>query len=229
MTEQPMPATPPAAAPPAPPAPAPNAGTPAAAAPATPAPATGSEPDWKAVAEKALADVEQWKGHSRGWEAKAKAKADQADTVAKVAQALGIETAAPTPEQIAQQLAAAQQSSVQLARENSVLRAAVTAGADPNALLDSRSFLDSIGSIDPTDSAAVEAAVKAAVAANPRYAAATAAAPPPAPPVRQASAAGQFGQPAGNNQWTADDVKRATPEAISKAMREGRLESYLNS
>ncbi len=177
------------------------------------------------------AELETWKGHSRTWEQRAKEKAQRDDALAKVAAALGLEGATPTPEQIAQQLAAAQAEKAQLARERAVLLAAGAVGANAAALLDSRTFAQQLANIDPNDSTAVQAAIQAAVAANPIYAAqpATTAPQQPAGPVRQASAAGQFGQPAGNAQWTADDVAKASPEALSKAMREGRLEAYLKS
>ena len=223
----------PAAAAPTQPAPTP------APAPAAPPAAAPSATDPAAEIARLTAELETWKGHSRGWETKAKANlqaaqanAEREAKLAEVAKALGLPDPTPSAEQIAQQLTAAQQSTAQLARENAVLRAASAAGADPNALLDSRSFLDSIKAVDPTDTAAVQAAVQAAVAANPRYAA-TGAAPAgpqqPAAPVQMATAAGQFGQPAGNEQWTADDVAKASPAALSKAMAGGRLTNYLRS
>lgn len=221
----------PAAAPPAPAAP-PAQPAPTAAAPSATDPATELA---RLQAENArlAAENEQWKGHSRTWEQRAKAKADQEQNLAKVAQALGLEGATPDPAVLAQQVAAEKARSTALARENAVLLAAQSVGADAAALLDSRSFLGQLENVDPANAEAVKAAVQAAIAANPRYAAQAAAPQQPAAPAtpapRQASAAGQFGQPAGNPQWTADDVKRASPEALSKAMAEGRLEAYLKS
>lgn len=204
-----------------------------AAAPAQPASAT----DLAAENARLQAELETWKGHSRTWEQRAKAKADQEQNLAKVAQALGLEGATPDPATLAQQAAAAQARAAALARENAVLLAAQQTGADPAALLDSRAFLAQLENVDPTDRAAVAAAVQAAVAANPRYAAQPAPAPAPvaapqqpaAPAPRQASAAGQFGQPAVKEQWTAEDVAKASPAALSKAAREGRLTAYYNS
>jgi hypothetical protein len=51
-----------------------------------------------------------------------------------------------------------------------VYRAAATAGADPDALLDSRSFAQAVADLDPSDTAGITAAITAAVQANPRYA-----------------------------------------------------------
>ncbi|MFF4104299.1 hypothetical protein [Streptomyces sp. NPDC001903] len=53
--------------------------------------------------------------------------------------------------------AEAQQTAVQLA----VYRTVAAAGADPDALLGSRAFADSLADVDPADSAAVTAAITA--------------------------------------------------------------------
>lgn len=60
--------------------------------------------------------------------------------------------------------------------ELAVFRVAGTLGADPDTLLDSASFLKTLDGIDPTDSAAVTAAVQAALDTSPRYRAANPAA-----------------------------------------------------
>lgn len=73
-----------------------------------------------------------------------------------------------TPEELTQQLTTAQAQARQTAVELAVYRTATAAGADPDALLDSRTFADSLADIDPTDTAAVTAAIKAAITANPR-------------------------------------------------------------
>lgn len=73
-----------------------------------------------------------------------------------------------TPEELTQQLTTAQAQARQTAVELAVYRTAAAAGADADALLDSRTFADSLADVDPTDAAAVTAAIKAAVAANPR-------------------------------------------------------------
>ena len=52
--------------------------------------------------------------------------------------------------------------------ELAVYRTAGAAQADPAALLDSRAFLDAVKDVDPTDSAAITAAIKSALADNPR-------------------------------------------------------------
>lgn len=60
--------------------------------------------------------------------------------------------------------------------ELAVFKAASTAGADPQALLDSRSFLDAVKDVDPADTAAITAAITKATTDNPRLKAAQAAA-----------------------------------------------------
>ncbi|GAA3237259.1 hypothetical protein [Streptomyces lavendulae] len=75
-----------------------------------------------------------------------------------------------TPEELTQQLTTAQAQARQTAVELAVYRTAAAAGADADALLDSRTFADSLADVDPTDTAAVTAVIKAAVQANPRLA-----------------------------------------------------------
>ncbi|MGW7514788.1 hypothetical protein ACWGJ2_04270 [Streptomyces sp. NPDC054796] len=76
-----------------------------------------------------------------------------------------------TPEELTQQLSTAQEQARSTAVELAVYRTAREAGGDPDALLDSRQFADAVAELDPTDTAAVRAAVEAAVAANPKLAA----------------------------------------------------------
>ncbi|MGH3436853.1 MAG: hypothetical protein ACRDRN_10355 [Sciscionella sp.] len=222
MTEQPTaPATPGSA-----PAPAP--------VPAPPPPT--AEPDWKAIAEKAQADIESWKGHAREWETRARgnqqaeqAAAERDAKFAKIAEALGLPQEKPDPEKIASELATSRTQAAQLARENAVLLAAAQSGADAGALLDSRSFAAQIAGIDPTDRAGIEAAIKAAVDANPRYATAAPQAPAPVPP-RQASTAGSFNaSPGGARQLGAADVARMSGAELSKASKQGLLAEYFAS
>lgn len=82
----------------------------------------------------------------------------------------GAATKQATPEQLMEQLTAEQARARQTAVELAVYRAAATAGADPDALLDSRSFAQAVADLDPSDSAGITAAITAAVQANPRYA-----------------------------------------------------------
>lgn len=207
---------------------------PAAAAPTTPPAPPASATDPAAELARVTAELETWKGHSRNWETKAKANLDAAraaeankELLAKVAGALGLEGATPDPAAIAQQLEAAKAQTAQLARERAVLLAAASNGADAAALLDSRAFLEQMAGIDPSDSMAVAEAVKAAVASNPRYAGAQPAPAPAAPPA--ASPTAGFAAPRNSEQWTADDVAKASPAQLAKAMRENKLTAYLST
>lgn len=93
-------------------------------------------------------------------------------------------------------------------------------GANPAALRDSVSFLDSIRDLDPNDSAALVAAAKAALAANPSLSAA------PAGPARGGADLSGGG---GNDprQLTEDDLSRMSPEEIVEAQDKGLLRNLL--
>ena len=110
-------------------------------------------------------------------------------------------------------------------RRDALLRAALyeTAaehGANPSALRDSVSFLDSIKDIDPTDSAALVAAAKAAATANPSLSAS------PAGPARGGAdlSGGGGSEP---RQLTEDDLSRMSPEQIVDAQEKGLLRNLL--
>lgn len=210
---------------------------------------TPTTPDYEAMHKAAAADVEKWKALSRKHEKQAKENADAGQTAAqrqaaldKVLAALGVEgtgSKAPDVDAITAQLQKAQADGRARAVELAVLRAAGRNGANGDALLDSRSFLESLDGVDPTDAAAITDAVKAAVTANNRYAltADTAGADgtgtqpaTPAAPARQASTVGEFnGAPGGQRQWTEADVQRATSAQLEKAIGDGLLKQYLNT
>lgn len=99
--------------------------------------------------------------------------------LAEIAQTLGITTKEedPTPEQLQDTItnltserdSAAKQRD-QAILENAVWKTATKTGADPTALLDSRSFLDSLNGIDPTNTDQLTAKISEAVKDNPRFA-----------------------------------------------------------
>lgn len=98
------------------------------------------------------------------------AKAELAQQIGK---ALGIvkDDEPVDPERLAADLQTAQQQAREARVHLAVHQTAGTAGADPLALLDSSSFLAKVGTLDPTAdgfAGKVEAAIKEAVAANPR-------------------------------------------------------------
>lgn len=216
----------------APVAPDPTAGAPA---PVPTAPAT-QPPVVPAAPVDLAAEVEKWKAMSRHNEAQAKANAAaaqasaaQSDLLAKVAQALGLPEATPDPAAISAKLAAAELESRTRATEIAVLRAAQGLKADGDALLDSRAFLTQLKDVDPTNLEAVKAVVAAAVAAEPaRFGKTSDVQAPTVPPVAPTSTGGSFnGAPGGNRQWTAQDVKAASPAQVTKAMHDGLLRDYM--
>jgi hypothetical protein len=90
---------------------------------------------------------------------------------------------------LADQLTAAQQAGRQTALELAVFKAADAAGANPTALLDSRSFLATVAGTEPTDTAAITQAITQAVAANPAFGRAVAGTPTMRPNPSQGSSA----------------------------------------
>lgn len=113
-------------------------------------------------------------------EAVAEAKAELAQ---QFGQALGLVAEdTPDPAKLLEQSNAfksqARQAEIQLA----VYQAADAVNGDPQALLDSRTFLARVAEIDPNDSAALAAAIHEAVTMNPRLGKPTASAPGPMRP-----------------------------------------------
>lgn len=256
------PPQPPAPAPAAPP-PAP-AQPPVPAAPPAPAPAAGTgQPDLAGSVEQlpgwaqkiitdARKDAGDYRTKLREAEAKVTTDVEAAKTAAAAevtaikeaaARALGLAPEEVTPEQIAaqrdaerqradEQASAARTAAVELA----VYRAAQTAGADGNKLLDSRSFADSIAGLDPAAAdfgQRVSAAITTATTAHPEWK--TAPVPPPVdpsvppvpqpPPVPRSGA--EFGQaPPGERMWTPEDEARATPNEVVEAMDKGLLPGF---
>ncbi|MFF3353376.1 hypothetical protein ACFYWN_12125 [Streptomyces sp. NPDC002917] len=165
---------------------------PAAPAP-TPTPAAGAPADTDAAAtiarlESDLAAARKDAGKSRVTAKQQAADDARAELAQQIGKALGIvqddQTADPAKltEQLTASQAAARQTAVQLA----VYRTAAAAGGDADALLDSRSFIDTLTDVDPADATAVTAAITAAVTANPKLAAA---------PVGPARGGAEFGGP----------------------------------
>lgn len=130
---------------------------------------------------------EDWKARSRQWEDRAKQNKRQLDevlaerdklreTLDKLAKAIGGDEEEKEDPLTAAEKAAAERDAAKaearLARvELAAERAARKAGADVDALLDSRSFLDKLSKLDPSDSdflAEVEEVVKRTLADHPR-------------------------------------------------------------
>lgn len=170
----------PPAADPAPPAPA------ATAPPADdPAPPAGAPAEWDGKVESLPDAAQKMIRDLRAESAERRTKltaAEQAqqDAIRALAKAAGIEIpgdtdAAPDPAQLAQELTTAQQASRQAAVELAVYKTASKHSGDPEALLDSRAFLANVATLDPTAedfTTSVDAAIKAALDANPKLKAA---------------------------------------------------------
>lgn len=150
---------------------------PQAPAAATPDPATPPATDppkanpWEDP-EAAKAEIERLRRENGTARTNAKAQAatearnELAQTIGK---ALGLVADEPVdPAKLTEQLTSEQAKARQAQVELAVFRAAGDAAGDPAALLDSRTFLAKLADIDPSDTAAVTAAITAAVAENPR-------------------------------------------------------------
>jgi hypothetical protein len=202
--------------------------------------AAGTQTQGAPTVEQLQADVEKWRAMSRKNEAALKTKTDadkaQAALLADVAAKLGIQTTGGTPDPaaITAQLEAAQRDAKTRSTELAVLRAASRLKVDGDALLDSRAFVAQLEGLETTE--AIEAAIKLAVAQTPGKYATTQAQTAgtgaddagTATTTANASSAGDFtGAAGGNRQWTQDDVNRATPEQVTKALQLGLLKSLL--
>lgn len=157
------PATPPA--PTADPAGSQTPTTPPAAAPATPA---NPWEDPKA----AQAEIEKLRRENAASRTNAKATAAE-EAKKELAQTIGralglVEDEQIDPTKLTESLTAAQSQAKQAQVELAVFRAAQGAEADAAALLDSRTFLAKVADIDPSDSAALTAAITEAIEQNPR-------------------------------------------------------------
>ena len=182
----PAPVTPPAD--PAPPAPT-------AVVPAVPVVPVADDSPWTdpAKAEAEIRRLRAENGKDRTDAKKTAAEQAQADTLKKVGELLGFikpEDAAPDLAKLTADHAASQAEARQTKVALAVYQNALTAGGDPLALLDSASFLEKAATLDPTDSAAIVAAVQAAVAANPRLGAAPGSRLPAPNPAQGSSGSG---------------------------------------
>lgn len=169
-----------------------DAGTPAApAAPGTPeAPPAAAKDAAKADEDKgdlwddpakAKAEIERLRaenGRDRTAGKTEAAKAATDELTQKLAKALGLvkdDDEAPDASKLTAQLTEREAQAKQAQTELAVYKLAGKHSGDADALLDSRSFLAKIADIDPTDTAAIDAAVKQAVTENPKLKSAQAA------------------------------------------------------
>lgn len=142
-----------------------------------------------------------------------------------MAKLLGLADAEPDPAALTEQLTKAQSEARQRAVELAVYRAAGKSGADGDALLDSRSFLNSVNGLDPASTdfgQLVSDAVAAAISANTRLKTTAPAA---------ARSGGEFTTaPAGAGaQWSMADIEKASPDQINKARESGLLRNLMGA
>jgi Spy/CpxP family protein refolding chaperone len=221
MSTPPAPPTPPANPPAAPPAPQPPATPPTGQdpapqqQPATPQPSQQFQGDYDP--QRAARLIDNLRGDLKT------AQQQHAELVASLT-AAGISVGAkPDPAALQASLTAAQDQTRSAMLRAALYETAGEHGANPAALRDSVSFLESAKGIDPSDTAAVVAAAKAAVAANASLAAAPAA--PAGPPAGPADLGG--GNPGAPRQLTEADLTTMTPEQIVKAQEDGLLRNLL--
>jgi len=149
-----------------------------------PAPAPAPEPnpnpqpnevDWAKVFEGMTpAEVKEKLDHSRKWETRAKDNHDAAEKWNQIQRAFTGEggNTPPDPAQLATDLSAARQGEREAKVENAILLLAPTKGANPSSLIDSRSFMTRIASLNLDPTAAdfnekVAAEIVAVAAAHP--------------------------------------------------------------
>lgn len=190
---------------------------------------------------KSDGDGEDWKARSRQHEDRAKANRKAADaalaerdklssTLDALRKALDPDGSGKDddPTTVAERAVAerdAVKADARLARvELAAERAARKAGADVDALLDSRAFLARLDRLDPTDDAFAEdvtAAVEATLKDNPRLKAT------PGAPTSSATVEQTGGGESGTGQLTRAQLKTMSPEDISAARKAGRLKHLL--
>ncbi len=121
----------------------------------------------------ARAEIERLRRENGAARTNAKAQAAEearASMAQEIGKALGLikDDEPADPVKLTEQLTAAGADARQAKIELAVYRAAQATDADPNALLDSRVFLAKLADVDPSDTAAVTAAITEVVTANPR-------------------------------------------------------------
>jgi hypothetical protein len=136
--------------------------------------APDAAPDPWADPATAKAEIEKLRKENASARVNAKATAAEearAQLTQEFGKILGLvkDDAPVTTDALTQKLTEAQTSAAQTAREFAVYKAATAAKADPQALLDSVAFREKVAAIDPTDTAALAAAISEATTSNPRF------------------------------------------------------------
>lgn len=171
-------------------------------------------PSW---AQKIITDARSGEANYRTQAKTAAENAEKALTD-KLAVALGLkEDAATDPAALTASLTAAQAKAQESERKLAIFQGAASTGADPGRLLDSNSFMTSVSQVDPADGAAINAAITAAIAANPLLKA-----------VQAAAASGtELGGTGETGLITDEQLAHMSPEQIDAARRAGKLAHLL--
>lgn len=119
--------------------------------------------------QKANREAQRYRTELRDLQAKVKGTDDLLSRLTKALTGDDGGKNTATPEQLAAQAEKASKDLAAAQRELAVFKAAHGAGANPAALLDSRSFVDSLADVDATDTDAITKAIKDAVKRNPSY------------------------------------------------------------
>nr|PZN39772.1 MAG: hypothetical protein DIU60_20335 [Actinomycetota bacterium] len=171
-------------------------------------------------------DAASLKSIARRWETRAKQnkaeldklRAEHTALIDQIAKALGLKAdadddPAKVAEKLTSELASTRDELRQARVELAVHRAAARHGGDPDALLDSRSFLKAVADLDPDDDGfdkAVSEAIADAIKANPRLAAKPAPEPDPGKKAPSRSGGDMTGAP---------DRGRQRPTGLAAAIR----------
>lgn len=194
-------------------------GTPAGQAAGTAVERVEDLPEW---AQKIIRDTRSEAATHRT--AKTAAEQQSQGILQAIAKAAGIEVPGekPDPAKLAADLTAAQNTAKQSAIQLAVYKAASAAGGNPDALLDSNTFLANVRELDPTSSdfnTKVTEAITTAVTANPSLKAARAAGASSVD--TSAAGSGETGQ------ITEAQLAQMTPEQIAEALDKGKLAHLL--
>lgn len=129
----------------------------------------GGLPDDPEALRAEIARLRRENGASRTNAKQQAAEEARTELAQQIGKALGlVEDETVDPNVLTEQLTASQQAARQAQVELAVFRAAAATEADPSALLDSRSFLEKVAEIDPSDADAFQQAITEVIAANPR-------------------------------------------------------------
>lgn len=169
------------------------------------------------------------KAQSRKWEGRAKANKKEADDAkaklnAVLAALGGKDASKQDPKEMATQLDALRAGAAEATRENAVLRVSGSLGVDGDKLVDSKSFMAKIGTIDIEDEDyrdKVKAAVKAFTKDRPEYEVSTTSKKSATRSGSAVSGKGTAGQ------LTEADLESMTPAEIVKAQAEGRCNEIM--